>query len=318
MKRYFLCIIILSSAMFSCKKDQANIPTPSTKQYKISLGISGFSQAVAPFVANAAGKNNKGKGAAFASTSTDTLAQDIDVLYYLVYNSSNVLIRSYTQPSKLAFQQPNPNFGANITLKLDPGTYQVIIAGGKTGLQSSPDTANQFVYSPENVGSGKTLYAPFKDTFFKNTSITVGNADANYNVTLNRVVAQLEVDIQDAIPSTANSFKVTVNNDCNILKPDGIPEGSAGNTFLVNNLTVGATNTKLFGIVLNTISSTSVDIQCLDQSNNVIAEKIVTGVKFQPNKTTLLTGDLFGATTSNGISVNYNPAWQVSTTNYTF
>jgi hypothetical protein len=307
MTRYFPCILILAAVQFSCKKDHFNSPAPGTKQYQVSFNVAGFSQTVAPFVTNATRKKMTSLAAV-----TDTLAQHIDVLYYVVYDSNNVPVRSYKQLSGSA------GFGT-INIGLDPGSYHFVIAGGKTGLQLSPDTANQFVYNPESLGPGQGyLYPQFQDTFFKNIAVTVSNVNASYSARLDRVVAQLEVNIQDAIPSGAKYISATVSNDCNILKPDGAPEGSVADGGMMNNLTVGNKNTTIYSLELNTVSATSVDIKCYDQSNNVIAERIVPKVGFQRNKTTLLTGNLFGAETGNGIDVHYNPNWKVVTINYGF
>jgi len=56
MKRYILCILILTSVLLSCKKDSKS-PDSGTKQYQVSFNVTGFSQTVAPFVTNTALKS---------------------------------------------------------------------------------------------------------------------------------------------------------------------------------------------------------------------------------------------------------------------
>src|SRR3569833_826302 len=101
MKRSFISLIILSVVLVSCKKEKSAQPLSSTVQHYLTFKVSGFSETVAPFVANAVTAN---KGRALASTTTDTLAKHIGVIYFLVYNSSGMLVRNIQQlPTDSAF-----------------------------------------------------------------------------------------------------------------------------------------------------------------------------------------------------------------------
>jgi hypothetical protein len=323
MKKYFLYAAFISTVVFSCKKD-STAPTPvsqdNSKKYDVTFNVTGFSQSQAPFSIYAATPNKM----ASTNTQPDTLAQSIGVLYYSITDSKGVLV------SKLTQHASDSTFG-KIKLPLAPGSYHVSVVGGRYpnasrtdvgNLIVNPDTADQFVY--------QTLYfqrkLSFDDTFRKSMDITVGNTDSSYNMILDRIVAQVEVNIQDAIPANAKSIYVTIVNDHYILKADGTSEGPTGQViinFQINNdITItpsaGSTNTKIFRTVLNTQSAMTVKITCYDSNHNIIAYRTIDNVTCQPNHTTLLTGNLFTNSSGGGVGVSYNAAWNVQTLNYAF
>src|SRR5471030_2957430 len=111
MKKYLFYIILISSALYSCKKDHNISPAPAAKQNNVTFSIAGFSQSLSPFVA-AVSKNSTSKTVSYAAT-VDTLAQHIKVLYFMVFNTSGLVIRSFTQKAGDA------NFGT-LSVQLDP------------------------------------------------------------------------------------------------------------------------------------------------------------------------------------------------------
>ena len=102
----------------------------------------------------------------------------LDVLFYYVFDSNGDWVHHAMQDSTFCDQ-----FGI-INDSLQNGTYTIIIAAGKTGLQDS------------NGGAGTTIAQSYvtyggidwQDTFFKRFSITITGSDVNQAVVLNRIV----------------------------------------------------------------------------------------------------------------------------------
>ncbi len=327
MKRYFLYAVLISSALFSCKKDSTLIPQEPTiaqsdlKKYDIAFNVTGFNQSTAPFGMYAAIPSNK-----IASTSTalrDTLTKSIGILYYIITDSKGIVVNNITQLAA------DTAFG-KIKTSLPAGTYHVSVVGGGYqtlatqyfSLTPNPDTTNQFVYQDIHRSY---RFGSFSDTFMKLMDITVGNSTSSYNITLDRRVAQIKVNIEDAIPANASSITVTIIGDHYILKTDGTSEPltqglptEVKTTLLTFTPPAGTRNANISTVVLNTQSAMTVQIKCVDGNNNVIATKTISNVTCQPNHTTLLTGNLFNGPSGSGIGVTYNSAWNVQTLNYTF
>lgn len=325
MKRHFIYTIFISAVLVSCKKDNNTVPQTDSKKYEVAFNVTGFSKSQAPF-GTYAGTTNKIASNTITSqaVTTDTLAQNIGVLYYSITDSKGALVSKFTQFA------PDSTFG-KIKASLAPGNYHVSVAGGRyqntasdpISLTISRDTANQFLY--QNIYGGRST--SFGDTFLKSMDITVGNTAGSYNFTLDRIVAQVAVNIQDAIPADARFINITINNDHYILKADGTSEGSTGqivgtlevdNTISFKTPAAGTTNTKTFRTVLNTQSAMSVKITCYDGNNNIIASRTIDNVTCKPNHITLLTGNLFTGASGSGVGVSYNTAWNIQTINYAF
>lgn len=326
MKKYFLYAALISTVLFSCKKD-STAPTPvsqdNSKKYDVTFNVTGFSQSQAPFSIYAAAPNKM----ASTNTQADTLAQSIGVLYYSITDSKGAVVSNITQ------YPADSTFGTT-KLQLSPGNYHLNIVGGlyryqnsfgsNLGLLINSGTANQFIYADINTRQKHS----FGDAFLKSMDITVGNTAGNYNIRLDRVVGQVEVNVQDAIPANASFLFIQIFNDHYILKSDGTSEGSTGqqigtsapipNGTYVQNLTPGATNTKAYIFVLNTESAMSVEITCYDSNHKIIADRTINNVTAQPSHITLLTGNLFTGSSGSGVGVSYNTAWNVQTLNYAF
>jgi hypothetical protein len=298
MKKYLLMIAFASAFFVSCKKEHADESKPAQKTYKVRFNVTGFSKSTGPFKTDAVGTH---------ASAADSLRSNISVLYYLVYRN-RIKIRTLVQRSTDA------NFGTiTDSLSADKDqygslpNYQVIVVGGKDNL-TGYYTGNDPNADYEDFGytnNGQADY--FDDTFYKSISFQV--PDSNY-----RVVAQLKVNIQDAIPANAKQIQVTFSDYQDMRTSTGQvdPNALALRRTIQKEVKPGATGTMLSAILLNTKDTFSVEIKCLDANNNVIAVKTVGGVSCKANETTLLTGNLFG-TGGTGFNVTYDPTWGVPT-----
>jgi hypothetical protein len=311
MKRILFCIISLSVMLCSCHKDRnANVGPANKATYNVKFNV-GFTESTAPFITN----NLKLR---LASTGTDTLASHINIVYYMLYDSTGTAIRRITQTSS------DTSFGT-ISDKIAAGTYTVaIIAGDGTLAEVNLETDGTILPMHDYFGyvtTGTTNFAPWKDTFLKKFNITVNGTTSNYNVSLDRIVAQLQVNVQDSIPSGAANLSVKVKQDfSNFYIQGNVPTSPVSPTFKLTNLVPGATNTLITADVINTTTPFSVEITCTNAAGTVTyADKTVTNVTCVQNQVTLLTGTLFGGTvTGNSFKVTYNPAWNTTPLNIGF
>jgi hypothetical protein len=303
MKKIFYFTIILSTVLFSCKKESKK----STQQptYNVSFNVSGFSATTMPFQANSV----KGaKSDALTGRYLAALNTQITNLIYMVYDSNGNQIHIINQASTQA------DFGT-IADVLPAGNY-VIYFVGYQALQSYfvdilPTSLN-FV----NTTSG--ALTQFPDCFVDKVSLTVSPSTPAQNITLSRIDAELTVDIKDAIPSNAVTLQAALSKEylrynLSAGAIDTTTSNGATISSTIPSASIGTTDYTFSGIVLNTLHPFNVVLRCLDKNNNVIATKTVSNVTCQINKQTILSGDLFGGGTS-GNSVNSSFAVSIDTT----
>jgi hypothetical protein len=271
------------------------VTKPKTTTYAVHFTVSGFTEQVIQSIGKKAPASLRTSSVNTDTSSTDTL----NVLYYEVYDSTGKVVNQIVQ------QNTDSNFGS-ISDNLPSGTYTIAFVAGKTGLTYTAtgfDLPNAYFYYADTIG--------WHDTFFKKITLTVVGGAVNQNVTLSRIVAQLEVNINDAIPSNAAKILVTVNDDWGKYYIDRaqVPGNPEIITSVIPAAAKGTTNYQVYGIFANTLSATSVQIACYDASNNLIGSSLVNGVTFAENTRTILSGDLFGGNTAFQISLNdtWNP-----------
>ncbi len=314
MKRILYSIVAVSMIFFSCSKHNNPTPPPTGKKYTVKFNV-GFSQSIGP-ITNSITKTSGIKTDAI-DTATDTLKNYTGILYYVVFDSNQHIVRNISQKAADA------DYGT-ITDQLLPGTYTVLFAAGEAHLKadvygSAGQLTNAFYYegfTSPYVNPNDNFFPPFfANTFYKKMSITVGNSNANYSVNLDRMVAQLEVVVQDAIPAGAKDLTIYVPGDASALAMLDLTVANTGNYFYpFTGLTAGVTNTIEFVTVANTSTPLNIELKCTDGASTVFADKTITGVTFKTGSTTVLTGNLFSAgTTGQGFNVTYDPTWNVGT-----
>lgn len=314
MKRVLYSIVAVSMMFFSCSKHNNPSPPPSGQKYTVKFNV-GFSQSIGPLT-NSIIKTQGIKTNA-VDTVNDTLKNYTGILYYVVFDSNQHIVRNISQKATDA------DFGT-ITDQLLPGNYTVVIGAGEAHLKediygSGGHLTNAFYYqgftSPYVNPNDNYLPPFFANTFYKKMSITVGSSNASYSINLDRMVAQLEVIVQDAIPAGAKNLTVYINGDASALATLNLAVVNTGNYFYpLTNLVAGTTNTTEYITVANTATPLTIEIKCIDAGGTtVFADKTITGVTFQAGATTVLTGNLFSAGSGQGFTVTYDPKWNVGT-----
>jgi hypothetical protein len=293
MKKYIPLLLVVCFFASSCKKNNHSGTDPNTKTYNVKFALNGFTQSIesAP---NSKVKVNSVKTNA---TPVPVTSDYFKVIYYLIGGVDNSISREVKIDSTAV------NFGT-ITDNLPAGTYNVGIIAGQAGL-NYPDYPQGIFY----VQSGISGTAPWKDTFMDKFQLTV-SGDVNQNVTLNRIVAQLQLNIEDAIPAAVKSIVITIKNEyLYYLYPTEQPDNPSPVTFttIIPDLAKGKTNFKINKIMNNTIIPFIVTINCYDANKNSIGSGItINNVTCQKNTRTILSGKLFSGASNNTFTVGLN------------
>ncbi|MGZ3766119.1 MAG: hypothetical protein ACXVB0_19610 [Mucilaginibacter sp.] len=290
----FLAVGLL---LFSCKKDHKNTPDPANKTYAVNFNISGFTQQIV-------GSTSK-LHVNSLQTNTVDIASYFDYFDYVVYSgstTSSIVHRTTIDLKKSGFSN-------NVSDNLPNGTYTIVFVAWKNGGVN--------VY-PVNAYINA---APWTDTFFKKITITVSGGSINQDVSLDRILGQLSVQLKDIMPSNASSIAVTVNAETGRFfftpqDPSETPLGPSTSTFAIPDSVKGKTGFKVSRFIQNDKQPFTTTIICYDASNKILAQTTVTNVSIQHNVQTLLTGYLFGANT--GFNVVLNAGWDPTPINTQF
>lgn len=276
---FFIAMVLLS-----CKKDKNENPE-EVKKYAVSLNVSGFTQTITDIKTTSTGGG--------LQTSAISPVKDIaDRLHYFVYNSSNQLIGELHQTSS------DTNFG-HITDTFAPGTYTIAILAGMGG-------------PTDFSGDDKYFTTGGYDTYFKKTTITVTSGPVDQDITLDRVVGQLQIKLTDAIPVEAISLKFEAVSDYShsLLTGDILTNKpyTLTRTIGLTSEVKGLPNYVISSYVSTFDRPLTVHIFAYNSSGNIIAKVTVTNVTFSANTRTLLSGALFDSG-DNGFNVTFNETW---------
>jgi hypothetical protein len=305
MKKILYGILIIGVAMTSCKKENSRKSGPEPLQ-KIVFNV-GFSKTVTGFQLSHLKTN---------STTPDTsLTNYIDVLYYMVFDAGGNDVHNITQLST------DTAFGHYID-NLQAGSYTVVVAGGKAGFSIFNGSLSTAYLYYDSGGTQNPQHVPgffTQDAFVSKTAVTVAATASNHAFALDRIVSKIVVNINDQVPASTTQIQANINFAANIYK---IGDGSTAtgtngtfNPFIGGNVAanaIGTTNYQMSGLILNN-SSHAIDVEIIatGTGGTILADKSLSNVSFQPNKETLLSGNLFGGSggTANGFRVVTDTTW---------
>ena len=288
MKKYLFLLLVICFLGFSCSKGHSG--NPETKSYKLTYKISDFSSADTAFQ-----KTNQVTLGVKATTAVAP-SSIMDVLYCSIYDADGKSINTIKQLSTDA------GFGT-ITTNLPAGNYTLVFAGGKTGLFITAFSQDKGTLSTDML----TYDGGIKDTYYKKVPITV-IGDNTESITLNRIVAQLNVVIQDAIPSVSaysvdlfiikktpfyNAFQVNGGD----VKTVG-SEGSDGWSDIVPASKLGTSNYSIKKLIFTNSTPFQLKISAYHSIPNDIiphwvADITLTNITAAVNKTTVASTRLF-------------------------
>jgi hypothetical protein len=248
------------------------------KSYPVNFNVSLFAQTITPITVNSQSKIN--------ALSTFALSSIIDNLTYCVYDVNGKLLhRVQSTPASTDF--------GTIKDSLTPGTYTIAIIGAKTGIVVND---SYFTYNDRE----------WKDAFFKKFSITVTNSNSTFNVVLNRIVTQLELNIQDA-PSPHIGLYVQIIGEVSAYsilqdKPTG---GGVGEQYSLN-----IKPNPVFTFI-NTVSPFDLTVHVVAPNGDDF--RTIYGITCQKDTRTIVSGNFFTAGGGNGFNISINQAFAADT-----
>ena len=196
----------------------------------------------------------------------------------------------------------------NFSCNLPVGTYTMvaIARGNFTGDEFTLTSPTAAGYTSERV----------RETFCATQSVTVTLTGANVSVTLNRVMAKLQVLSTDNRPAGVSKIRTTyaaggksfnpttglatVNNGFSLTNT---PSAAVGSAIRVESFLFLATDEQTMNITL----------EVLDTDENVLFTRVVPNVPMKRNRCTILRGALFAVEPS-AASFQVETAWQTDHT----
>lgn len=303
MKKLLYCALAVVFA--ACGKNETAPSEPvSQKKVVTRLNMTGFLQRVEAM------PSENGRTAAIAAVTRDSaLATKVSHIYYQVFNASG-LVNTIHQDAGVS---PD-NFGI-IKDSLAPGNYTVVLLAS-TSILNLRNFSNTLEKAFFDVPLTSTYRASTPDVFYKKMDISViddGNG-SDKNITLDRIVGRLEVNIKDAPQidnSPSNSIRVEIFPediyfDLNI----GAIFRAPADMFA---MTLKRTNQYVFDSYVLNDKEFDVKIEYVDPKSGNKQIKEIRKVRCYRNKKTILSGYLFGPQIPNGsgntFGIGLNDTW---------
>lgn len=279
MKKIF-CIILCCSLIFvGCKKNNKN--DGGGKSYPVKFNVSLFAQTITPIILNSSQNQYKTN-----TLGTLALSDIIDNLTYCVYDSNGKLLH------RVQSTHASTDFGT-IKDSLTPGSYTIAIIGAKTGIAVND---SYFTYNERE----------WKDTFFKKFSITITNSNSTINVSLNRIVTQIELNIQDASsPHTRLYVQIRGELSAYSILQDKPTGGGVDEEY---SLVVKPNPVFTF---INTVSQFNIDVHITEPNDDDF--RTIYNVTCQKDTRTIVSGNFFTAGGGNGFNIIINQAFAADT-----
>jgi hypothetical protein len=230
-----------------------------------------------------------------------SLIPNISLLYVRIYNTVTGKLILSTDQTRLR----GSDFGVIENL-LSKGKYTAVLIGSQLPLQLH--TSNNTNWS--NAGFSTGAASSINDIFYKKIEFSISDRAVEQSVKLDRIIAGLNIVIEDAIPSNISKIEVFISGDKTTYQfSDDSRSGLVNRSldFPVALIKHGSTNKTLTGITFGINSPTSVILKAYNNSNTVLFETSIADVTFQTNKTTKLSGKLFSNNTS--FKVTLNTVW---------
>lgn len=220
----------------------------------------------------------------------------VKALTLAFYDSENAEAYKSTQ------LKTDAGFG-EFSLSLAPDTYTMVVVG--YGIY---DDEVFTLTSPTMAG----FTTDCRETFVATQEVIVSGTAVELSATLDRIVAKLMVASTDGRPEGVARIRMGFSAGNKSFNPTtGL---ATSNTTFSNSVSVsaevGATTSSVCYLFLSSDEQDiNVTIDALDSENNVLYERIVTGVPFKRNRCTKLTGSVYSVSTSAG-SFLLNKDWE--------
>ena len=185
-------------------------------------------------------------------------------------------------------------------LSLPMGSYTMVVLG--YGLNDGEPAIT--LTSPTSATFGDN---PARETFAYTQAVNITNTDAvTFSATLNRIVSKLKIHSTDGCTENAVSVRTTLSAAGKAFNPTtGLATSNTGfvNTLPIQSAVGNSTNSITYLFLATDEQTVNVTIDVLDANGNSISHKEVSGVPFQRNRMTVLTGSLYSSGSNGSFQV---------------
>lgn len=283
--QHLLLFLIPCTIWGACSKSIETPVIPSEqKTYSVELSVGGFTEVTGDIKSNV------------PETFSDSLSKHISVLYSRIYNTNTGQLVFSEDQSKGV----NSKFGT-IVSSLVNGDYTAVFIGSQSSLQINPG-----VFNTSGFSTGNALY----DTFYKKIKFSIVNQGVTETVQLERVIAGLNVIVEDAIPAGISKIEIIIPDDqisYSFFDDNRLGASTRTVEFSLTAADQGLTNKTLKTLAFKINSPTSVVIKTYNTNNILHSQTTIPNVTFFANKTTSLKGKLFSFDTD--FDVTPNSVW---------
>ncbi len=183
------------------------------------------------------------------------------------------------------------------------GTYTLVVIG-----YNHVNEYDEIVLTSSTVAGYTGERA--RETFCATQSVTVTAAGANISVTMNRIIALLNIRSTDAVPEEVATIRTTYAAGGKSFNPTtGLATSNAG--LVVTNspyLDNGKLSVASYIFLATDEQTMTITIEALDAGNNVLLTKVVPSVPLKRNRKTILSGALF-TTSASTATIQVETAW---------
>jgi len=272
MKKSLFAALSLSVLLFACSKETTtqDKPAPSGKKAPINVSIADFVKKVEQLPSPLGRKSNM-------SAKDSVLSTEISDIYFFSYDKDGKIINLIHQRSTDAdfgYIMDSLPIGEN-TIAMFASSDSLNTASNGINLNTDPVTFE--------------ILSAFPDIFYKKVKINVSpDGTNNFDLSLDRIMALLEVNITDA-PANAN-IKVSMNSEHTYFDPFS----GTGYTGIPMPMNIPQRDQHVFNsLIINTSDLISVVISYPDRTTNATLTKRINNIKLEKNTKTILTGVLY-------------------------
>lgn len=306
MTRKFLFVATLSTLFFACtkiddKEDNGSDVRGNTRNLPFKVSVANFIQRVEELAV----LNAKSISPGAPATKDSTLADKVSDIYFFVFATNGDVVKYTHQRSGTG------GFG-DFSDSLPVGTYTVAVAASSDTLRISNN--GQYSSFMSILNPNLTSIKAFPDIFYKKSSFVVDSTQSSViNLSLDRVVGRLEVNITDA-PAISPDSLVDVhikfeNTSFNLL------QGTSQASGFPYYFPINRKSQHIFDdFILNTNSKFTVTINYPDRNSNARLSKVIENITVSKNKNTILTGKLYltppaPGYSESGFGIEVNSDW---------
>ena len=204
----------------------------------------------------------------------------------LVFYTSDGTKQKYCSTQLKEDASTYETFGS-FSLPLPAGSYKMIVLGYNSDYPVVFNSMTDVVF-----GEDKS-----RETFCYTRDVTIEEGTpVDLTATLDRIVTRLNVQSTDNRTAEATQVRISLSKGGRGFNPiTGFATSDAGFVNVATTSTaVGATTRSTINFFITEEDETmDVTIETLDDSDNVLFSKVVTGVPFRRNRTTVLTGAMY-------------------------